>query len=175
MYIPLANFHQHCDKYLKHPTNLPKPHLLLSLHSSFIPNWKHCSSTNPILIHPILPTSIPVSTPNTIHHSCLTVCLPDSLDLTRCLSILFWKAPMNKLVPMSHDFAFVGAIEISSLRLRCGTWDPSGCDFKFSHISKAWLICVKRLSTYFPMMTLTLALTLIDPHDSEPANHAAIW
>src|SRR6218665_2535058 len=27
---------------------------------------------------------------NTIHHSRLTVCLPDSLDLTRCLSILFW-------------------------------------------------------------------------------------
>src|SRR6218665_2455177 len=36
------------------------------------------------------PTSLPVSTPNTIHHSHLTVCLPDSLDLTRCLSILFW-------------------------------------------------------------------------------------
>ena len=36
------------------------------------------SSTNPILIHPLLPTSIPVSTPNTIHHSRLTVCPPDS-------------------------------------------------------------------------------------------------
>jgi len=36
---------------------------------------------------PYLP---PVSTPNTIHHSRLTVCLPDSLDLSRCLSILFW-------------------------------------------------------------------------------------
>src|SRR6218665_902525 len=32
----------------------------------------------------------PVSTQNTIHHSRLTVCLPDSLDLTRCLLILFW-------------------------------------------------------------------------------------
>src|SRR6218665_978536 len=30
--------------------------------------------------------SLPVSTPNTIHHSRLT----DSLVLTRCLSILFW-------------------------------------------------------------------------------------
>src|SRR6218665_1500710 len=27
------------------------------------------------------PTSLPISTPNTIHHSCLTVCQPDSLDL----------------------------------------------------------------------------------------------
>src|SRR6218665_1306757 len=35
-------------------------------------------------------TYLPVSTPNTIHHSRLTVCLPDSLDLDRCLSILFW-------------------------------------------------------------------------------------
>src|SRR6218665_3179881 len=37
-----------------------------------------------------LPTSFPVSTLNTIHHSRPTVCLPDSLYLTRCLSILFW-------------------------------------------------------------------------------------
>src|SRR6218665_475384 len=51
---------------------------------------KHCSSTNPFLNHPLHPTSLPVSTPNTIHHSRLTVCLPDSLNLTRCLSILFW-------------------------------------------------------------------------------------
>src|SRR6218665_3296730 len=36
----------------------------------------HHSSTNPILIHPLRPTSLPVSTPNTIDHSCLTVCLP---------------------------------------------------------------------------------------------------
>ena len=36
----------------------------LSVHSSFTPNWKHCSSTNPNLIHPLLPTSLPVSTPN---------------------------------------------------------------------------------------------------------------
>jgi len=50
----------------------------------------HPSSTNPILIHPLLPTSLPVSTPNNIHHSRLTVCLTDSLDLHRCLSSLFW-------------------------------------------------------------------------------------
>src|SRR6218665_1113948 len=73
-------------------TNSPKPHPLLSLHSSFIPNSKHCSSTNPFLICPLLPTSSPVSTLNTIHHSRLAVCvyLSDPLDLTRCLSILFW-------------------------------------------------------------------------------------
>ena len=40
---------------------------------------------NPILIPPLLPTSLPVSTSNAIHHNRLTVCLPDSLDLTRCL------------------------------------------------------------------------------------------
>src|SRR6218665_2964103 len=76
--------------YLTHPTNSPKLQLLLSLHSSLTPNLKHCSVTNPILICLLPTTSLPVSTPNTIHHSHLTVCLPDSLDLDRCLSILFW-------------------------------------------------------------------------------------
>src|SRR6218665_1711875 len=47
----------------------------------FIPNCKHCSSTNPILTYPLVPISLPVSTPNTIHHSRLTVCLLDSLNL----------------------------------------------------------------------------------------------
>jgi len=88
-----TNSRQLGDNYLTHPTNSPKPHLLLSLHSFFTPNLKHCSSTNPILIHSLLPTSPHFSTPNTIYHSHLTVCLPDSLDLTRCLSILFWTAP----------------------------------------------------------------------------------
>src|SRR6218665_937898 len=37
---------------------------------------------------PFIHTSLPVSTPNTIQRSHLAVCLPDSLDLTRCLSIL---------------------------------------------------------------------------------------
>src|SRR6218665_2034944 len=32
----------------------------------------------------------PVSHPNTIHHSRLNVCLIDYLDLTPCLSIVFW-------------------------------------------------------------------------------------
>ena len=35
----------------------------------------HCSLANPIPIHPLPLTSFPVSTPNTIHHSRLTVCL----------------------------------------------------------------------------------------------------
>src|SRR6218665_3355605 len=42
---------------------------------------KHCSSTNIIMIHPLLPTSLPVSTPNTNHHR--------RLDLTCCLASLF--------------------------------------------------------------------------------------
>jgi len=40
--------------------------------------------TNPILIHPLLTPRD--STSNIVHHSRLTLCLPDSLDLTRCLS-----------------------------------------------------------------------------------------
>jgi len=67
-----------------------KPLTLSSLHSSFTPNWKHCSLANPILIHPLPHTSIPVSAPNTIQHRRLTVCLPDSLNFDRCLLILFW-------------------------------------------------------------------------------------
>src|SRR6218665_1118648 len=38
---------------------LTKPHSLLYLHSSFTPNLKHCSSTNPILICPLPSTSRP--------------------------------------------------------------------------------------------------------------------
>src|SRR6218665_17316 len=42
------------------------------------------------IIHRLPHASIAVSTPNTIHHSHLTVYLPDSLDLDPCLRILFW-------------------------------------------------------------------------------------
>src|SRR6218665_1956812 len=69
-----------------------------------------------VLIGPLLCTSFPVSTPNSIHHSHLTVCLRDSLNLTRCPPILFWTSACEKAG--SRDFAFVGAVEISSLRLR---------------------------------------------------------
>src|SRR6218665_2511848 len=60
--------------------------------------------------------SSPVSTTNTIRHSRLPVCLPDPLDLTDSLSILFWTSACEQAG--SRDFAFVGAVEISSLRLR---------------------------------------------------------
>ena len=53
-------------RYLTHAMNSPKPHLLSSLYSSFIPNWKHFSLANPILLHPLPHTSLPISTPNTI-------------------------------------------------------------------------------------------------------------
>ena len=66
------------------------------------------------IIHHLLPTSLPISIPNTIHHSRLCVCLPDSLDLTRYLSILFWTRACE--YAGSHDFAFVDTVEISSLR-----------------------------------------------------------
>jgi len=48
-----------------------------SLHTenTFIPNWKHCSFSKSY------PDILPISTPSTILHSRLTVCLPDSLDL----------------------------------------------------------------------------------------------
>ena len=96
------------------------PPLAISLHSSFTPSLKLCSSTNPILIHPLLPTYrvyLPVSTPNTIHYTC--DCLPVWLSESDQLPIdfIFGQAPVNMLVP-GRDFVFVGAVEISSLGLR---------------------------------------------------------
>src|SRR6218665_2868182 len=44
---------------------------------------KTLNLTNPILIIPLFLTSLPASAHNKIHHSRLTVCLTDSLDLTR--------------------------------------------------------------------------------------------
>src|SRR6218665_2865791 len=63
--------------------NLPHPLLITDV------SLKTKNTSLPILICPLLPTSprtLPVSAPNTIHHSRLTVYLPDSLDLTCCLS-----------------------------------------------------------------------------------------
>src|SRR6218665_3395007 len=54
------------------------------------PHLFHSKLKTLLLIHRLPHTSLPVSTPSTIHHSRLTVCLPDSLDLDRCASILFW-------------------------------------------------------------------------------------
>src|SRR6218665_1748489 len=67
-------------------------------------------------MHPLPPTSLPVSTPNIIHHRRLTVFPSDSLGLTRCYRFCFGLAPVNKLVPAT--LLFLGAVEISSLRLR---------------------------------------------------------
>src|SRR6218665_367867 len=58
-------------------------HLPVQTLANFLLEWLAQSHRHP---H----TYLPVSTPNTIHHSRLTVCLPDSLDLDCCLSILFW-------------------------------------------------------------------------------------
>ena len=44
----LSNWHWNRNIFMN--SHSPKPHPLLSLNRSFIPNWKHCSSTNPILI-----------------------------------------------------------------------------------------------------------------------------
>src|SRR6218665_296452 len=43
--------------YAVHCIGSPNPYPLLSLHSSFTPNLKHCSSTNPSLTCPLLPPS----------------------------------------------------------------------------------------------------------------------
>jgi len=66
-------------------------------------------------VFPIPPTPSQLQAPSTIA-VWLSACLPDSLDLDRCLSILFWLS--------ACDFAFVGALEIWSLRLRL---DPYSC------------------------------------------------
>ena len=47
----------------------------------------------------------------------VAVCLPDSLDLTPSgYRFCFGQAPGNRALAESCDFAFVGAVEISSLR-----------------------------------------------------------
>src|SRR6218665_2500359 len=79
------------DKYLSHPTNSPKP-LAIS------PQLFHCK-LKMLLFNKSYPdlSSSPYLPPrlNSKHHSpkpsdCLPACLPDSLDLTHCLLILFW-------------------------------------------------------------------------------------
>ena len=79
---------------------------------TFHSKLKHCSLANRILIHPLPHTSIPISTLNTFHHSHLAV----SLDLGHSLSILLWLSACEQAG--SCDIPFVGALEISSLRLR---------------------------------------------------------
>jgi len=66
---------------------------------------------NAILNHPLPPTSLPVSTPNSIHLSRLTLSI-----LTLCLLILFWIEACAGAG--FRVFTFVGAVEISNLRSR---------------------------------------------------------
>src|SRR6218665_3261392 len=55
-------------------------------------------------MHSSSSTSLPVSTPNIIHHRRLTVFPSDSLGLTRCYRFCFGLAPVNKLVPATLLF-----------------------------------------------------------------------
>src|SRR6218665_3925196 len=59
---------------------------------------KHCSSTNPILIHLLLPTSPRL---NSKHHPPWPsdLCLPESLNLAAAYRFCSGQAPVNKLVP----------------------------------------------------------------------------
>src|SRR6218665_2011611 len=50
------------------PPSPPRSPPLLSLNSSFTPNLKHCSSTNPIPIYPLSPFLPTRRTCNSIHH-----------------------------------------------------------------------------------------------------------
>src|SRR6218665_224676 len=75
-------------KYLTHPTTQTSP---LAISPQLFPSkLKTLLVRKSYLDSSFSPYLPPVSTPSTNHHSHLTVCLPDSLDLDRCLSILFW-------------------------------------------------------------------------------------
>ena len=58
------------------------------MHLDHLDNVCHTKS------YPDSSSSLPASTPNTIHHSCLTVCLPDSLHLdphVTCDAALYYR------------------------------------------------------------------------------------
>src|SRR6218665_4170164 len=74
---------------------------------------KQRSSTNPILIHHLLPSSLPVSTPSTVYHSRLTVCLPDSGFDPLPIDFVWNKRLWIIWFPRLCDITFVGAAEIS--------------------------------------------------------------
>src|SRR6218665_1875563 len=61
-------YRQHCDRYLTHPMNSPTPHL-----STALSLQTEITALQQILSRLIL-FSLPVSTPNTIHHSRLPAC-----------------------------------------------------------------------------------------------------
>jgi len=71
------------------------------------------SKSYPVLSSSLPPSPSQLKTPSTI----VAVCLPDSLDLTPSgYRFCFGQAPVNRALAESRDFAFVGAVEISSLR-----------------------------------------------------------
>jgi len=126
-----TNSRQHCDKYLTHPTNSPKPHLLQSLHSSFTPNWKHCSLANPIqfILFFISPSPPQLQTPSTIAiwlSACLTLWIwPDAYWFC------FWQASVNKLFPATsllwalcksrvydYDYIIVSLFHLRQIKLK---------------------------------------------------------
>ena len=72
-------------------------------------------------IRPLRHTSLPASTTNTSHHSRVTVCLTDSVDLETLSNDFLWLSACEKAG--NRDFAFVGAVEISSLRLRLRSYN----------------------------------------------------
>ena len=110
----------------------------LAIPQFFTPNWKHCSSKNPVLIHPLLPPSLPVSIPNTIHLGRLYVCLPNSLDLWpltyRLLDKRLWISWFPRLRSCERgrnlEFTITLTIRIFTIgyfkyRPLCGTVHPS--------------------------------------------------
>src|SRR6218665_2110798 len=63
----------------------------LTLHTKGLPTHDMMAAClRDILIYSRPHISLPVSHPNTIHHSRLDACLIDYLDLNPCLSIVFW-------------------------------------------------------------------------------------
>src|SRR6218665_38142 len=63
----------------------------LTLHTQGLPtHGMMAACLRDILIYSLPHIAIPVSHPNTIHHSRLNVCRIDCLDLNPWLSIVFW-------------------------------------------------------------------------------------
>src|SRR6218665_1400093 len=64
---------------------------MLTLHTQGLPtHGMMAACLRDILIYSLPHIFLPVSHPNTIHHSHLNVCLIDYLDLNPCPSIVFW-------------------------------------------------------------------------------------
>src|SRR6218665_2443867 len=63
----------------------------LILHTQGLPtHGMMAACLRDILIYSLPHVYLPVSHPNTIHHSRLNVCLIDYLEVDPCLSIVFW-------------------------------------------------------------------------------------